>query len=58
MKKSLGQIAYEGYFDYFKGKYLVSGEDLPTWDNQSIVIKEAWEAAGYAVLVEDVMPEV
>lgn len=47
--KSIGQIAYEAYCDRADGVSLVSGEQLPHWDDLSPVIAEAWEAAASAV---------
>lgn len=47
--KTAGQIAYEGYFHYSKGKSLVSGAPLPEWGQQAPGIREAWEAAAMAV---------
>lgn len=48
--KTLGQIGYEGYCDRSDGVSLVSGEQLPGWDDLSPVIAEAWEAAAQAVV--------
>jgi hypothetical protein len=48
--RSLGQIAYEGYCERADGVSLVSGEQLPGWDDLSPVIAEAWEAAAQAVV--------
>lgn len=45
-----GKIAYEAYFAKSGGKSLISGAPLPTWDAQSDAIKEAWQAAGEAVV--------
>lgn len=46
--KTLGQIAYEAYFEYSKGKSLISGADLPAWQDQKIDIQSVWEAAALA----------
>ena len=46
----LGKIAYEAYYVFSDGKSLISGAPLPTWDNQSPKIKDAWRAAAQAVL--------
>lgn len=50
--KSLGQIAYDGYFAKCEGKSLISGAPLPTWGGQAAKIQEAWEAAADAVTQE------
>ena len=47
--RSLGQVAYEAYCERSDGVSLVSGEQLPSWDDLSPVIAEAWEAAGQDV---------
>lgn len=52
MKKSPGQVAYEGYYEQSGMKSLVSGADLPTWENLKPEIQLAWEAAGKAVLTQ------
>ena len=44
-----GKIAYNAYYAYSDGKSLVSGQPLPTWEDQADEIKEAWESAGDAV---------
>ena len=43
-----GQIAYEAYCEYSGNKSLVSGDELPSWDNLSTNIQEAWDAAAKA----------
>lgn len=48
--KSLGQHAYEGYFDSCGGKSLVSGAPLPGWEGQTMKIQEAWNKAAARVL--------
>jgi hypothetical protein len=45
-----GKEAYEAYFEYSKGKSLISGAKLPKWEDQKIEIQEAWGAAANAVL--------
>lgn len=42
---SLGEVAYAGYVVACRGKSLISGADLPTWDEQSEAIRAAWAAA-------------
>jgi hypothetical protein len=44
-----GQIAYEAYRAHSGGKSLVSGAQIPAWDDADPVIRSAWEAAGNAV---------
>jgi hypothetical protein len=51
-RKSLGQVAYEAYYERAGGLSLVSGYPLPVWDAQHDEIKEAWEAAAQAVKSE------
>jgi len=43
--KSLGQIAYEGYWKQTG----ISGADLPAWEDQRAGVRVAWEAAAEAV---------
>lgn len=50
MSKSLGQVAYEAYFEYSKGKSLISGAPLPTFQAQSLEVRGAWEEAARAVV--------
>lgn len=42
---SLGREAYEAYCRSSGGKSLVSGADLPTWENLSDEIKSAWKCS-------------
>jgi hypothetical protein len=42
---SYGQIAYEAYCKSTGGVSLVSGNKLPSWDEQLPGIKRGWEAA-------------
>lgn len=44
--KSLGEIAYAGYFGASGGKSLVSGASLPAWGEQFPGIRDAWQVAG------------
>ena len=48
--KSYGQIAYEAYSSHTDGKSLVSGAELPKWDELRKEIKEAWKTASKAVI--------
>lgn len=50
--KSLGQVAYDAYFEYSKGKSLISGSPLPSFTAQTEPIQKAWEAAAEAVTTE------
>ncbi len=50
--KSLGQIAYEAYWEHSLGKSLISGADLPIWEEQRAAVRVAWEAAAEAVSTE------
>ena len=52
-----GQIAYEAYAVQAGGVSLVSGTSLPSWHALPAGIREAWEAAGRAVL-NSTTPEV
>jgi hypothetical protein len=42
--------AYAGYCRYTNNKSLVSGADLPTWDNLPSSIRNAWYAGTQAAL--------
>jgi hypothetical protein len=46
---SLGETAYSGYFVACGGKSLISGAELPSWDEQAPEIRTAWESAADAV---------
>lgn len=45
----LGYIAYTGYCESSGGKSLVSGAQLPHWDDLKLEIRDAWNAAAEAV---------
>lgn len=47
--KSFGCIAYEAYYESSLGKSLVSGAELPAWQDLPIGIRNAWERAADAV---------
>lgn len=47
--RTLGQVAYDAYFAFSKGKSLISGSALPDWSAQADEIKKAWEVAAIAV---------
>jgi hypothetical protein len=52
----LGMIAYEAYGDSRAWK-TVGGTDMPTWDDQSEELRQAWRdaanAVAHAIRVED-----
>lgn len=52
MTKTLGQVAYEAYKDFSQGKSLISGANLPEWEDQAVEIQAAWEEAGQAAVGE------
>jgi hypothetical protein len=45
----LGQVAYEAYCAATGGRSAVTGEPLPTWEDQAPTICAAWERAAEAV---------
>jgi hypothetical protein len=45
----LGQVAYTAYVQQSDGKSLVSGADLPRYEDLSQPIKDAWAAVGVEV---------
>ena len=47
----LGKINYEAYCAASNGKSLISGADLPNWDDQDEAIKTAWDAGARAVFM-------
>jgi len=44
-----GKIAYEAYCKQSDGKSLVSGAELPSWDDLNESIRLAWNASAQAV---------
>lgn len=46
----LGRIAYEAYKQHSRGKSLVSGANLPEWEDQAKEIKAAWNNAASAAV--------
>jgi hypothetical protein len=48
-----GRRAYLGYCESSSGKSLISGQDLPSWNDLKQEIKDAWIAAADAVLYQD-----
>lgn len=55
---NLGKIAYDAYCKISGNKSLVSGAQLPTWDQLDRKIQIAWEASGMAVRLEIQKPPV
>ena len=49
MMTELGKINYEAYCAASNGKSLISGADLPNWDDQDEAIKTAWDAGAQAI---------
>jgi hypothetical protein len=47
----LGRAAYMAYCQCFDGRSAITGEPLPTWEDQRPDIREAWRAAADAVLM-------
>jgi len=47
--EDLGRTAYEAYLTATGGVSLVSGESLPSWDNNADQFKTAWVTVGQAV---------
>lgn len=46
----VGKIAYEAYSAKTGHRSAVSGEPLPSWEEQSQEIRDAWQASAEAVL--------
>jgi hypothetical protein len=47
--RNLGKVAYEAYCATTDWKSAVSGDSLPSWEQQRESIRDAWDAAAYAV---------
>jgi hypothetical protein len=45
-----GEVAYEGYCNQTDNKSLISGAELPSWEQLKPEIQQAWIAAADAVL--------
>lgn len=45
-----GRVAYEAYCKHSDNKSLVSGVELPNWEETSQPIQDAWRAAATAVM--------
>ena len=48
-EKTLGNIGYDAYCKFTNNKSLISGGELPLFENLRTPIQEAWEKAGQAV---------
>lgn len=48
---SFGQIAFEAYSQSTGGK-TYDGRDIPTWDELTERIQQAWEAAAQAIIAQ------
>jgi hypothetical protein len=44
----LGKVAYDAYGES-RGWKVYNGDAMPTWDEQSPELREAWDAAAQAV---------
>lgn len=53
MEESLGYVAYEGYMIACNSRSLISGDPLPSWEDQDPRIREAWNVVAEAVLRRD-----
>jgi hypothetical protein len=47
---ALGRIAYDAYLEASAGRSLVSGAELPHWDEQSPELRRAWAHVGEVVV--------
>jgi len=47
--RDLARVAYNGYCSYTFGKSLITGENLPIWEDLREDIKSAWTEAMKAV---------
>jgi hypothetical protein len=45
-----GRIAYEAYRNHTGGVSLISGKEIPEWDQLPEAIQKAWDAAGLAAV--------
>lgn len=46
----LGRTAYDEYLTVSRGRSLVTGDPLPTWDDQAESIRHAWRRAARAAV--------
>jgi hypothetical protein len=53
LRKTDAQVCYEGYASRSGGRSLVSGAELPGWEDLPVHIQDAWEAAAQAVRDHD-----
>jgi hypothetical protein len=49
----IGRVNYEAYARHTGFKSLKTGEDLPTWEDLNVEIRDAWTIAAYAVAAVD-----
>lgn len=56
MSRELGEAAYLGYLVGSEGRSLVSGVELPPWDQLGPEIRSAWRAAADAVAIHLAAP--
>ena len=49
-KEKVGVKAYEAYCLYTNNKSLITGDDLPLWQDLRIEIQAAWMASAQAVI--------
>jgi hypothetical protein len=50
LARTIGQTAYDSYFDAAGGRSLASGQTLPDWEKLNDATRNAWEAAAEAVM--------
>jgi hypothetical protein len=50
MVKTPGRVCYEAYAAFSFNKSLVSGTELPAWEDQMPRIREAWESAALSTI--------
>jgi len=49
-EEKVAKKAYEAYCLYTDNKSLVTGDDLPTWENLPLNIRSAWDASAQAII--------
>lgn len=47
--KTLGHLAYDAYLDFCGGESLVTGQELPEWEQSKPEIQQAWEHVAASV---------
>lgn len=50
MNRDLGQIAYEAYCENTGWRSLITGDRLPSWNQQDAALQSAWNVAALAVV--------